>query len=62
MNTFVFVLALITNSGELDLSSVTVKACPDKTAFSSFMEAEKTKGEFKDWNATCISLKPSQNI
>ena len=56
MNTFIFVLAIITNSGELSLHSEQVAACPDKQTFVTQMEAMKEKGEFKDWNATCITV------
>jgi hypothetical protein len=64
MKTILFVLAIITPTGELQMDTQEVKACPDKGAFFAAMEAMKEKGEIIDWNANCIEvpLTPGQGV
>jgi hypothetical protein len=56
MNIFIFILAVITSSGELSLITTQVDQCPEKEAFVAEMEALKEKGEIIEWDANCVSL------
>lgn len=60
MEVILFVLAIILPTGELDMSVMEVKACPDKGAFFSAMEEAKGKGEIIDWNANCVTVPASK--
>lgn len=56
---FVFVIALVTNSGEMEMKGYYVNECPDNATFTASMEERRTQGEFKDWHALCVEQKPS---
>ena len=56
---FIFVIALVTNAGQMEMQGYYVKECPDTTQFSTQMEDRRTHGEFKDWHAICVEQKPS---
>ena len=60
MNVFIFVLAIITSSGDLTLITNQVTQCPEKDAFVAEMEELKSKGEIKEWDANCVML-PAAN-
>ena len=55
---FVFVIALVTNSGQMEMQGYYMDKCPDKEQFSATMNERLTKGEFKDWHALCVEQKP----
>lgn len=59
LKAFLFVVAIVTNDGELQMRSLNVEACPEQGAFSAAMDNLKAKGEMKEWNAMCIKL-PAQ--
>jgi hypothetical protein len=64
MNVFIFFLALITNTGELQIATKVVDACPDKETFVAQMEELKSTGKIKEWDANCVAVPtaPGQSI
>lgn len=54
IKTFVFVIAIFTNDGTLEMRAVSAAKCPDAAAFTQAMDKMKERGELKDWNAICI--------
>ena len=56
LKAFLFVVAIVSNDGELQMRAINVEACPEKGAFSASMDNLKAKGEMKEWNAMCIKL------
>lgn len=52
---FIFILAIITNNGDLDMKAFDVDQCPDKTTFRAEMEKLKQGGEFINWEAICVA-------
>jgi len=53
---FIFILAIITPSGEVKVDSSVVKKCPEKTLFTAQMEDKRINQEIIDWNARCYRL------
>lgn len=54
IKTFIFVIAIFTNEGVLEMRAVPVPKCPEAAAFTEAMDKMKERGELKDWNAICI--------
>lgn len=58
----VFVIAIVNNSGQMEMQGYYVEKCPDKAEFSQHMNDLMQKGELKDWHAVCIDPpKPGQD-
>lgn len=55
MKTFILVIALLTNGGELKMDATIVPSCDGKKEFVEMMEARVKAGDIKDWNAVCIT-------
>lgn len=53
---FIFIVAIITSDGELQMRGLEVEACPEKESFAASMDAMKEKGELIEWNAICYEL------
>lgn len=53
MKAFLFILAIITNEGTLEMKAVPMDACPEKEPFIQAMEKLKKEGQFIGWNAIC---------
>lgn len=53
---FVFILAIVTNEGKLEMRGLEVEACPVKETFAASMDAMVNSGKVKDWNAICYEL------
>jgi hypothetical protein len=53
MNTFLMVIAIITNQGTLDMRVYQLAECPDEKEFVQEMEKLKDSGAFIDWKAQC---------
>lgn len=56
MSMFILILAIVTTSGELQMHTEKVKACPDEVAFVETLQKMKADGEIKDWNAQCLTI------
>ena len=54
LSKFIFIIAIITGQGDVDISTYDVEVCPDVKAFYQVMEELRKKGEFINWNASCI--------
>ena len=54
MKVAIFILAIVTNEGELQLHSKELQVCPDKAALVETLDKKKKEGEFIEWNALCL--------
>lgn len=54
MKVAIFILAIVTNEGELQLHSKELSVCPDKVVVTETLEKKKEAGEFIEWNAICL--------
>lgn len=54
IKTFIFVVAIFTNEGTLEMRAVALDKCPETAAFTAGMDNMKKRGDLKDWNAICI--------
>lgn len=59
VKTFLFILAIVTNEGEIKMRAVQLEACPEQNAFSENMSELRKRGEFIAWNAICYQLPTS---
>ena len=50
----IFVIALLSNGGELQMKAVELDKCPDASSFTETMDKYKTEKLLKEWNAICI--------
>ena len=62
MKAFLFVIAIISNEGELQMKAIEVEACPAKEEFVASMEQMKNSGQLKEWNAICYELPKGQGV
>lgn len=53
---FLFILAIVTNEGKLQMRVVEVEACPVKETFSQGMSEMQKRGDFIAWNAACYRI------
>ena len=54
MKVAIFILAILTNEGELQLHSKELSVCPDKVVVTETLDKKKEAGEFIEWNAICL--------
>ena len=54
MKVAIFILAIVTNEGELQLHSKELSVCPDKVVVTETLDKKKEAGEFIEWNAICL--------
>ena len=54
LSKYLFIMAIITNEGDLNMKSFDVDQCPDKPTFASEMNKMKQNGDFINWEALCI--------
>ena len=54
MKVAIFILAIVTNQGELQLHSKELSVCPDKVVVTETLDKKKEAGEFIEWNAICL--------
>jgi len=54
MKVAIFILAILTNEGELQLHSKELPECPDKLVVTETLDKKKEAGEFIEWNAICL--------
>jgi hypothetical protein len=57
---FTFIMAVITNEGNLNMKAFDVPECPDVELFSQEMNKLKSNGDFIGWNAICIERNQKQ--
>lgn len=53
---FIFIVAIVTNEGELQMRGIEVEACPEKESFQANMDEMQKQGKLKEWNAICYEL------
>ena len=53
---FVFILAILLPSGELEVGSRIIDKCPDKILFTAQMEDKRIHREILDWRGMCYRL------
>lgn len=56
MIVFVFILAIITPSGEVKVDSSILNECPEKTLFTAQMEDKRIHKQILNWQARCYRL------
>ena len=54
IKTFIFVLSILTNDGQLQMKALPVDKCPDVAGFSQAMDKLVAEKQFVLWNAICI--------
>ena len=54
MKVAIFILAIVTNQGELQLHSKELPVCPDKVVVTETLDKKKEAGEFIEWNTICL--------
>jgi hypothetical protein len=54
MKVAIFILAILTNEGELQLHSKELPECPDKLVVTETLDKKKESGEIIEWNAICL--------
>jgi len=54
MKVAIFILAILTNEGELQLHSKELPECPEKAAITETLDKKKEAGEIIEWNAICL--------
>ena len=54
MRVAIFILAILTNEGELQLHSKELSKCPDKLVVTETLDKKKEAGEIIEWNAICL--------
>jgi hypothetical protein len=54
MKVAIFILAILTNEGELQLHSKELSVCPDKLVVTETLDKKKEAGEIIEWNAICL--------
>lgn len=54
MKVAIFILAILTNEGELQLHSKELSVCPDKLVVTETLDKKKESGEIIEWNAICL--------
>jgi len=57
---FIFIMAVITNEGNLNMKAFDVQECPDVELFGQEMQKLKNNGDFIGWNAICIERNKKQ--
>jgi hypothetical protein len=65
MKFFVLFIAILTNSGELEVSHDIVEECPENNGyFEAAMDLKKVHGEFLSWSAACfyLDMNPSNRL
>ena len=62
MKVAIFILAIVTNEGELQLHSKELSVCPDKVVVTETLDKKKKEGEFIEWNALCLHPQVDANI
>lgn len=55
MKSFIMIVAIMTNQGDLQMRSFDVEVCPEVDPFHKAMEDLRKKGEFIEWGAMCIN-------
>lgn len=51
---FIFVIAIVTNAGEIQMKALPMNECPDTEAFQKTMDKYIADKQFLGWNAICI--------
>jgi hypothetical protein len=59
---FVFILAILLPSGELEVGSRVLDKCPDKALFTAQMETKRIHGEILNWRGRCYELDIQQML
>ena len=54
MKAAIFIIAIITNQGELQMKAEYLQDCPDKQVVTETLDKLKSEGQFIDWNALCL--------
>jgi hypothetical protein len=62
MKAFLFIIAIISNEGELQMKAKEMDYCPDQAGFSTVMEKMKSDGKFIQWNAICYDMRKGTEL
>lgn len=59
---FVFIIAIVMPSGEMQISHTLVPKCPTQEEVSAIMKPKKESGEIAMWGGSCAPLVPPTEI
>lgn len=55
LKSFIMIVSILTNDGDLQMRAFDVEVCPEVTPFHQSMEDLRKKGEFIQWSAICLN-------